>query len=64
MAATAGWTPRPTALSALLAPYAIGPNRIISSGVEGRALIPVLAHTARLELWTGASLGLAAAIAG
>ncbi|HSJ34425.1 MAG TPA: 1,4-dihydroxy-2-naphthoate polyprenyltransferase [Acidimicrobiia bacterium] len=64
VAATAGWTPRPTALSALLAPYAIGPNRTISSGAEGRALIPVLAHTARLELWTGASLGLAAAIAG
>ena len=64
VAATAGWTPRVTALSALLAPYAIGPNRTISSGVEGRALIPVLAHTARLELWTGASLGLATAIAG
>lgn len=64
VSATLGWTPRPTALSALLAPYAVGPNRIIASGGEGRALIPVLAHTARLELWTGASLGLAAAIAG
>lgn len=60
-AAVMGLTPLLTGLAALLAPFAIGPNRTISSGAEGIALIPVLAQTARLELWTGAALGLAAA---
>ncbi len=63
VAALAGWTPLPTLFAALLAPFAIGPNRTISSGAEGLELIPVLAQTARLELWTGLVLGLAAAIA-
>lgn len=60
VAAAAGWTPRATGLVALLAPFAIGPNRAIRSGTEGRGLIPVLAQTASLELWTGAGLALAA----
>lgn len=64
VSAAVGLVPRLTALAALLAPFAIGPNRTISSGAEGRALIPVLAHTARLELWTGLTLGLAAAAGG
>src|SRR5690606_2080145 len=34
--------PRLTGLAAFLAPFAIGPNRTISSGAEGVALIPVL----------------------
>lgn len=61
-AAVSGLTPLPTALAAFLAPFAIGPNRTIRSGVEGRALIPVLSQTARLELWTGAVLAAAAAL--
>lgn len=64
VAAIAGVTPRLTGLAAFLAPFAIGPNRTISSGAEGVALIPVLSQTARLELWTGAALGLAAAVGG
>ena len=64
VAAIAGVTPRLTGLAAFLAPFAIGPNRTISSGAEGAALIPVLSQTARLELWTGAALGLAAAVGG
>ncbi len=63
VAALAGWTPLPTLFAALLAPFAIGPNRIISGEAEGLALIPVLGQTARLELWTGVVLGLAAALA-
>lgn len=62
VAATIGWTPRATAFGALLAPFAIGPNRTISSGTEGAGLIPVLSQTARLELWTGLVIGVAAAI--
>jgi 1,4-dihydroxy-2-naphthoate polyprenyltransferase len=62
VAAVADITPLLTGLAALLAPFAIGPNRSMSSGLEGVALIPVLAQTARLELWTGASLALAAAV--
>ncbi|HLU53328.1 MAG TPA: 1,4-dihydroxy-2-naphthoate polyprenyltransferase [Acidimicrobiia bacterium] len=64
VAAAAGITPLLSGLAAFLAPFAIGPNRAISSGAEGAALIPVLAQTARLELWTGAALGLAAAVGG
>lgn len=63
LAAISGATPLPTALAALLTPFAIGPNRSIQAGLEGPALIPVLAQTARLELWTGATLALAAAVA-
>ncbi|HJR91953.1 MAG TPA: 1,4-dihydroxy-2-naphthoate octaprenyltransferase, partial [Acidimicrobiia bacterium] len=55
-------TPPPTALACLLAPFAIGPNRTLASGAEGSELIPVLVQTARLELWTGAVVGLAAAL--
>lgn len=64
VAGIAGLTPRITALAAFLAPFAVGPNRIISSGAEGRGLIPVLSQTARLELWTGAALAVAAAFSG
>lgn len=60
--AALGVVPAPVALACLLAPFAIGPNRTISSGAEGAALIPVLAQTARLELWTGVVVGLAAAL--
>lgn len=63
VAAAAGWTPRATALAALLAPFAIGPNRSMSNGTEGAALILVLAQTARLELWTGLAIGASAALA-
>lgn len=63
VAATLGWTPRATALAGFLAPFAIGPNRAMAAGLEGRALITVLGQTARLALWTGAALGLAAAVA-
>lgn len=63
VAATAGLTPRSTVFAALLAPLAVGPNRSISAGLEGVALIPVLGQTARLELWTGVVLGLTASSA-
>jgi 1,4-dihydroxy-2-naphthoate polyprenyltransferase len=62
VAATAGVTPMLTLVSAALAPLAIGPNRLIWSGREGVDLIPVLEQTARLELWTGVSLGVASAL--
>lgn len=62
VAAVARITPLPTALAAMLAPFAIGPNRAMAGGAEGAALIPVLAQTARLELWTGVVAGLAAAV--
>lgn len=64
LAAVVDFTPAGTALAALLAPLAIGPNRSIAGGAEGPALIPVLAQTARLELWTGVVAGAAAALLG
>ena len=64
IAAAVGRTPAATALAALLAPFAIGPNRAMATGAEGLTLVPVLAHTARLELWTGVVVGLAAALLG
>lgn len=62
VAAVAELTPRPTAMAGLLAPFAVGPNRAMSSTKEGVALIPVLANTARLELVTGIALAVGAAI--
>jgi 1,4-dihydroxy-2-naphthoate octaprenyltransferase len=62
LAAVADLAPLLTGLAAFLAPFAIGPNRAMWAGLEGAALIPVLGQTARLELWTGVILGLAAAV--
>lgn len=59
--AVAGPLPRTVAVAGLLAPFIIGPNRTMRSGAEGSELIPVLAATAALELWTGLAIGLAAA---
>ena len=47
------WTPFPTVFAALLAPYAMGPVRIIYRKSDGPALIRALKMTARLHLWTG-----------
>ena len=62
VAATVGITPRLTVVAATLAPLAIGPNRAMWKEEDPIHLIAVLAQTARLELWTGVSLGLAAAV--
>ncbi len=47
------WTPFPTIFAALIAPYAMGPVRIIYGKSDGPALIRALKMTARLHLWTG-----------
>jgi 1,4-dihydroxy-2-naphthoate polyprenyltransferase len=47
------WTPFPTVFAALLAPYAMGPVRIIYRKSDGPSLIRALKMTARLHLWTG-----------
>ncbi len=47
------WTPFPTVFAALIAPYAMGPVRIIYRKSDGPALIRALKMTARLHLWTG-----------
>jgi 1,4-dihydroxy-2-naphthoate octaprenyltransferase len=50
---------RPFALLALLAaPLALGPLRLVRQGAEGRALLPALAATARLQLAVGLLLTL------
>jgi 1,4-dihydroxy-2-naphthoate octaprenyltransferase len=55
--AVAGWTPFPTIFAALIAPYAMGPVRIVYRKSDGPALIRALKMTARLHLWTGLVLG-------
>jgi 1,4-dihydroxy-2-naphthoate octaprenyltransferase len=55
--AVAGWTPFPTIFAALIAPYAIGPVRIVYRKSDGPALIRALKMTATLHLWTGLVLG-------
>jgi 1,4-dihydroxy-2-naphthoate octaprenyltransferase len=47
------WTPFLTVFAALLAPFAMGPVRIIYRKTDGSALIRALTMTARLHLWTG-----------
>ena len=48
---------RPWSLLALLAtPVAVGPVRLALSDQEGRALLPMLGTTARLQIITGALL--------
>lgn len=64
MAAVFRVAPPLTGVAVLLGPFAIGPNRSMAAGLEGTALVPVLSQTARLELWTGALLGAAAAVSG
>ncbi|CAN5870113.1 1,4-dihydroxy-2-naphthoate polyprenyltransferase [soil metagenome] len=61
-AAAGGLTPALTGMAVLLAPLAVGPNRLVSGGAEGAKLIPVLAATARLELVTGIVLAAAALV--
>jgi 1,4-dihydroxy-2-naphthoate octaprenyltransferase len=51
--AVVGWTPFPTIFAALIAPYALGPVRIIYRKSDGPALIRALKMTAGLHLWTG-----------
>jgi 1,4-dihydroxy-2-naphthoate octaprenyltransferase len=54
---------RPWALLALLAvPFAIAPVRRIASGVTGRALVPVLVFTGRMQLVYGVLLALGLAL--
>lgn len=57
------WTPRPTMFAGLLAPFAIGPVRIVNLKTDGTALIRALKMTARLHLWTGVVLAVGSAIA-
>ena len=54
--AATGLTPLPTIFAALLAPYAMGPVRIMYRKTDGPSLIRALKMTARLHLWTGLTL--------
>ncbi len=54
--AATGLTPLPTIFAALLAPYAMGPVRIMYRKSDGPSLIRALKMTARLHLWTGLTL--------
>jgi hypothetical protein len=49
--------------AALLAPFAVGPVRIVYSKTTGLSLIRALKLTARLHLWTGVVLAFGAALA-
>ena len=60
--AVVGWTPQATMFAALLAPFAVGPVRIINAKTDGMALIRALKLTATLHLWTGVVLAAGAAI--
>ncbi len=60
--ALVGWTPQTTMFAALLAPFAVGPVRIINVKTDGMALIRALKLTAMLHLWTGVVLAAGAAI--
>jgi 1,4-dihydroxy-2-naphthoate octaprenyltransferase len=51
--AATGLTPLPTIFAALLAPYAMGPVRIMYRKNDGPSLVRALKMTARLHLWTG-----------
>lgn len=51
--AAIGLTPLPTIFAAILAPYAMGPTRIMYRPSDGPALVRALKMTARLHLWTG-----------
>jgi len=56
------WTPFLTVFAATLAPYAMGPVRIIYRKTDGPALIRALKMTARLHLWTGLVLAAGAVL--
>jgi 1,4-dihydroxy-2-naphthoate octaprenyltransferase len=60
--AMTGLTPLPTIFAALIAPYAMGPVRIVYRKSDGPALIRALKMTARLHLWTGLVLAAGALI--
>jgi 1,4-dihydroxy-2-naphthoate octaprenyltransferase len=60
--AMAGWTSQTTMFAALLAPFAVGPVRIVYAKTGGLALIRALKLTARLHLWTGVVLAFGAAL--
>lgn len=60
--AMVGWTPQATLFAALLAPFSVGPVRIVYAKTEGFALIRALKLTAQLHLWTGLVLAAGAAI--
>lgn len=60
--AVVGWTPQATMFAALLAPFAVGPVRIINAKTDGMALIRALKLTATLHLWTGVVLAAGAAM--
>jgi 1,4-dihydroxy-2-naphthoate octaprenyltransferase len=51
--AATGLTPLPTIFASLLAPYAMGPVRIMYRKTDGPSLVRALKMTARLHLWTG-----------
>jgi 1,4-dihydroxy-2-naphthoate octaprenyltransferase len=54
--AATGLTPLPTIFAAFLAPYALGPIRIMYRKTDGPSLVSALKMTARLHLWTGLAL--------
>ncbi len=60
--AVVDWTPQATMFAALLAPFSIGPVRIVYAKTGGLALIRALKLTASLHLWTGVVLAAGAAI--
>jgi 1,4-dihydroxy-2-naphthoate octaprenyltransferase len=51
--AAVGWTPLPSAMAGLLAPYAVATVRIVARKTDAASLIRALKMTARLHLWTG-----------
>jgi 1,4-dihydroxy-2-naphthoate octaprenyltransferase len=58
-----GWTPLPTMVAGLLAPFAAAPVSIVRKKTDGPNLIRALKLTARLHLWTGLALAVGSAIA-
>ena len=58
--AIAEWTPLPTLLAVMLAPYAVGPVRIVWENTDGPSLIRALKMNGRLHLWTGVLLAIGA----
>jgi 1,4-dihydroxy-2-naphthoate octaprenyltransferase len=60
--AAIGWTPLPTMVAGLLAPFAVGPVSIVQKKTDGPNLIRALKSTARLHLWTGVVLAVGSAI--
>ncbi len=62
VASVAGWSPAPTGLAVVFAPWAVPLVRTVSHTADPRRLIGVLKGTARLQLLVGLALAAGAAI--